>query len=237
MLRTLTHTIISLPLKLMVKSIVGLPFKGLLFAAVCLVTSHSLYAQSLTEQLEQGLGLSPAPQKPAAQSAPNTAKLPQSADDFLNSQQQDSQQNLADQIETLKQAMVNLNRDLFILEEDLLFPSSTQVAVYLSMDVGEYFGLDAVEIRVNGEVKTYYLYTERQVNALYRGGVQRLYVGNVNQGDHELTAYFVGIGPENREYKRAVSVKFTKDEDPVALELSVIDSTSKQQPLFEAKVL
>ena len=83
MLRTLTHTIISLPLKLMVKSIVGLPFKGLLFAAVCLVTSHSLYAQSLTEQLEQGLGLSPAPQKPAAQSAPNTAKLPQSADDFL----------------------------------------------------------------------------------------------------------------------------------------------------------
>jgi hypothetical protein len=72
---------------------------------------------------------------------------------------------------------------------------------------------------------------------LYRGGVQRLYVGNVNQGDHELTAYFVGIGPENREYKRAVSVKFTKDEDPVALELSVIDSTSKQQPLFEAKVL
>ena len=94
-----------------------------------------------------------------------------------------------------------------------------------------------VVARVNGEVKTYYLYTERQVNALYRGGVQRLYVGNVNQGDHELTAYFVGIGPENREYKRAVSVKFTKDEDPVALELSVIDSTSKQQPLFEAKVL
>ena len=124
----------------------------------------------------------------------------------------DDTQNLSAQIETLKQAMVNLNRDLFILEEDLLFPSSTQVAVYLAMNVGEYFALDAVEIRVDGEVKTYYLYTDRQVNALYRGGVQRLYVGNVSQGKHTLSAYFVGIGPQNREYKRAVSIEFEKDE-------------------------
>jgi hypothetical protein len=148
-----------------------------------------------------------------------------------------NQQNLSQQIETLKQAMVNLNRDLFILEEDLLFPASTQVAVYLSMDVGEYFALDAVEIRINGDVKTYYLYTDRQVNALYRGGVQRLYVGNVNRGEHELSAYFIGVGPENREYKRSLSVRFTKTEDPVALALNVVDSTQKQQPVFEASVL
>lgn len=146
-------------------------------------------------------------------------------------------QNLSQEIESLKQAMINLNRDLFILEEDLLFPSSTQVAVYLSMDIGEYFALDAVEIRINQEVKTHYLYTSRQVNALYRGGVQRLYVGNVNQGKHQLTAYFIGIGPENREYKRAVSIDFEKSQDPLAIELSVIDSSSKQQPIFTAKTL
>ena len=148
-----------------------------------------------------------------------------------------NQQNLSQQIEALKQAMVDLNRDLFVLEEELLFPSSTQVAVYLSMDVGEYFALDAVELRINGDVKTYYLYTERQVNALNRGGVQRLYVGNVNRGEHELSAYFIGVGPENREYKRALSVQFTKNDEPVALALNVIDSSSKQQPLFEARVL
>lgn len=238
--KTSTHIIaVKLP-SLANKAIAGARIMGLLLAVLGASASSSLYAQSLTEQLERGLGLSSAPAPASSDTtrdAANTAKELKSADDFLNSQQQDSQQNLADQIETLKQAMVNLNRDLFILEEDLLFPSSTQVAIYLSMDVGEYFGLDAVEIRINGEVKTYYLYTDRQVNALYRGGVQRLYVGNVNQGEHELTAYFVGIGPEKREYKRAVSVKFTKDEDPVAVELSVIDSTQKQQPLFEAKVL
>jgi len=197
------------------------------------------YAQSLTEQLEQGLGLKPAP-KPAQQPAADTpaqANAPAPESPAVAPIDSNTQANLADQIETLKQAMVNLNRDLFILEEDLLFPSSTQVAVYLSMDVGEYFALDAVEIRINGEVKTYYLYTSRQVNALYRGGVQRLYVGNVNQGEHELTAYFVGIGPEKREYKRAVSLNFTKGEDPIAIELAVIDSTTKQQPIFEANEL
>ena len=145
--------------------------------------------------------------------------------------------NLSSQIESLKQAMVNLNRDLFILEEDLLFPSSTQVAIYLAMDVGEYFALDAVELKINDQVKTYYLYTDRQVDALYRGGVQRLYVGNINQGEHELTAFFIGIGPENREYKRAVSLTFTKDEDPIAIELNVKETTQKQQPVFTAKTL
>jgi hypothetical protein len=161
----------------------------------------------------------------------------QSANDNDSATADSNQSELAQEIETLRQAMVNLNRDLFILEEDLLFPSSTQVAVFLSMDVGEYFALDSVEVAINDETRTQYLYTERQVNALYRGGVQRLYVGNIGQGEHELTAFFIGIGPQGREYKRAVSLKFEKTDEPVALELSVVDSTAKQQPLFSAKAL
>ena len=141
------------------------------------------------------------------------------------------------QIEDLKKALINLNRDLFILEEDLLFPSSTQVAVYLSLDVGVYFQLDAVELVIDDETATHYLYTERQVNALKRGGVQRLYMGNVNQGAHELTAFFIGIGPENRTYKRAVTLAFEKDDDAQAVELKITDSSAKHQPEFTATVL
>jgi hypothetical protein len=144
---------------------------------------------------------------------------------------------LAAEMETLKQALVNLNRDLFILEEDLLFPSSTQVAVYLSMDVGEYFKLDAVELKIDGKLATYYLYTERQVNALYRGGVQRLFVGNINQGTREVSAFFIGTGPENRPYKRAVTLEFDKDDEAATIELNIVDSTSKQQPTFSAILL
>lgn len=218
-----------------------LSFKNVALCALILCgllqLSTNVNAQSLTEQLEKGLGLDSADAKAAPKPLAKPLAKPQQTGLISPAVADGTQQNLADQIETLKQAMINLNRDLFILEEDLLFPASTQVAIYLSMDVGEYFALDAVEIRLDSEVKTYYLYTSRQVNALYRGGVQRLYVGNVNQGKHELTAYFVGIGPQNREYKRAVSVEFNKGEDPVAIELSVIDSTAKQQPIFEAKEL
>lgn len=144
---------------------------------------------------------------------------------------------ISEQIEDLKKALIGLNRDLFILEEDLLFPSSTQVAVYLSLDVGTYFGLDSVELRIDDELATHYLYTERQVNALERGGIQRLYLGNINQGKHQLTAFFVGIGPENRPYKRAVSLTFDKSEEPQAIELTISDSSSKHQPEFMASVL
>lgn len=145
--------------------------------------------------------------------------------------------NLAAEMETLKQALVNLNRDLFILEEDLLFPSSTQIAVYLSMDVGEYFKLDAVELKIDGKLATHYLYTDRQVNALYKGGVQRLFVGNINQGSREITAFFIGTGPENRPYKRAVTLEFEKDDEAATVELKIVDSTSKQQPIFSAILL
>lgn len=144
---------------------------------------------------------------------------------------------LAAEMETLKQALVNLNRDLFILEEDLLFPSSTQVAVYLSMDVGEYFKLDAVNLKIDGKLATNYLYTDRQVNALYKGGVQRLFVGNINQGSREITAFFIGTGPENRSYKRAVTLAFEKEDEAATVELKIVDSTSKQQPTFLATLL
>lgn len=155
----------------------------------------------------------------------------------VTTQSADADSDLAAEMETLKQALVNLNRDLFILEEDLLFPSSTQVAVYLSMDVGEYFKLDAVELKIDGKLATHYLYTQRQVNALYKGGVQRLFVGNINQGDREISAFFIGIGPENRPYKRAVTLEFDKDDEAATIELKIVDSTSKQQPTFSAILL
>ena len=76
--------------------------------------------------------------------------------------------------------------------EEELFPSNTQLAVYLSLDVDELFALDAVKLSIDGEVVTNYLYTERQLDALQRGGVQRLYMGNLKTGEHEIVAVFTG---------------------------------------------
>jgi hypothetical protein len=143
---------------------------------------------------------------------------------------------LDNEMEDVKKALLDLKRDLVILEEDLLFPASTQVAVFLSMDVGEFFQLDAVTLKLNGREVTHHLYTDKQVDALYRGGVQKLYVGNVKQGKNRVTAFFTGRGPSGRDYRRATTVEFEKSFEPAFVELAISDSTAKYQPEFNAAV-
>lgn len=142
---------------------------------------------------------------------------------------------VGDDIENLKQELLELNRDLLILEEELLYPANSQLALYLSMDVGEFFRLDSVEVKLDGELIASQLYTDHQVDALYRGGVQRLYLGNLKTGEHTLTAFFVGIGPQEREYKRAVEISIDKQTSGKVYELKIVDSTAKLQPVFEIK--
>lgn len=143
---------------------------------------------------------------------------------------------LGDDMEQIKKNLLALKRDLVILEEDLLFPASSQVAVFLSMDIGELFQLDAVTVKLNGKEVAHHLYTDKQVDALYRGGVQKLYVGNVRQGPNRLTAFFTGRGPSGRDYRRATTVEFEKTFEPAFVELAISDSGAKYQPEFNASV-
>ena len=142
---------------------------------------------------------------------------------------------LQQQIQTIKQQTLELNRDLFILEEELLFPDNTQLAVFLSLDVGEFFALDAVKLTIDGTVVTNYLYTERQLDALRRGGVQRLYMGNLKSGEHEIVAVFTGKGPMGRDYRRATQLVVDKQSGAKNLELKITDSTARAQPEFAVK--
>lgn len=138
-------------------------------------------------------------------------------------------------VQSLKKEMLDLNRDLFILEEELLFPANTQVAVFVSMDVGAFFGLDSVQLKIDNKEVSNYLYTEREASALNRGGVQRIFVGNLKAGDHELIAFFTGEGPQEREYRRGANVRFEKGLGPKYIELKISDLTKKQQPEFVIK--
>jgi hypothetical protein len=137
---------------------------------------------------------------------------------------------VAERVETLKKKVIRLNRDLFILEEDLLFPANTQVAVFLSVDAGKFLKLDAVKLKVDDEIVASHLYTERQVTALERGGMQRLHVGNLKTGAHQITAFVEGIGPDQRPYKQAASLEFEKGTGTAALEIRVEDRSSDYQP-------
>ena len=142
----------------------------------------------------------------------------------------------ASEMEQVRASLIALERDLMILEEDLLYPASSQVAVFLSMDVGEFFALDAVTVEIDGDPVAHHLYTDRQIEALLRGGVQKLYLGNVQQGSHRLTAFFTGRGPNARDYRRAATVEFEKTFEPSYIELTIRDSERSYQPEFSAVV-
>jgi len=142
---------------------------------------------------------------------------------------------LDQEIQDLKKDVVDLNKDLFILEEELLFPANTQVAVFLSLDVGQFFALDSVQLKLDRKEVINYLYTPREVDALLKGGVQRLYLGNLKVGAHELVAFFNGKGPNERAYKRGASLRFEKGVGAKYLELKIDDRQRKLQPEFEIK--
>lgn len=138
-------------------------------------------------------------------------------------------------MQTLKKDVLDLNRELFVLEEELLYPADTQIAVFVSMDVGAFFGLDTVTLKVDNKEVANYLYTEREQQALLKGGVQRVYVGNLKVGDHELVAFFTGKGPNQRDYKRGATLKFSKGVGAKYLELKISDTQVKEQPEFIVK--
>ena len=142
---------------------------------------------------------------------------------------------LDQEVQGLKKDVIDLNKDLFVLEEELLFPANTQVALYVSMDVGAFFALDSVTVKIdNKEVKNY-LYTAREADALLKGGVQQIYLGNLKVGKHELVAFFTGKGPQERDYKRGATITFDKGVGAKYLELKITDRVAKHQPEFLIK--
>jgi hypothetical protein len=143
---------------------------------------------------------------------------------------------LDDRVQQTKADVIRLNRDLLVLEEELLFPANTQVAVFVSMDVGLLFDLDSVQIKLDDKVVSTYLYTPLEVQALHRGGVQRVYLGDLRAGSHEIVAFFTGKGPHDRDYKRATTIKFDKTTEPKYIELQIKDVQQKLQPEFDVKV-
>jgi hypothetical protein len=143
-------------------------------------------------------------------------------------------------VQQLKSELVRLNRDLLVLEEELLFPAGTQVAVFVSMDVGTFFELESVQVKLGNQVVGQHLYTPAEVAALKRGGVQRLWLGNLRSGTHAIDAFFTGRGPKQgehqRDYKRGTTLSFEKTNEPRYIELRIRDAQGKLQPEFDVKV-
>jgi hypothetical protein len=128
---------------------------------------------------------------------------------------------LDEQVQDIKSDVLSIAADLNRLEEKLLYPSHTQVAVFLSLQVGETFRLDSVELELEGEPVAHHLYSFKELDALRRGGVQRLYTGNVRTGEHELRVTFLGKTAGGSELQRTESHQLHKDVGPGLVEISL----------------
>lgn len=163
---------------------------------------------------------------PAVGTVPAVTTAPAASDDFKS---------LDEEVQGLKKEVLDLNRELFVLEEELLFPANTQVAVFVSMDVGEFFALDSVTLKFDDKEVANYLYTEREAQALLKGGVHRVFIGNLKAGEHELVALFTGQGPNARDYRRGATIKVEKGVGAKYIELKISDRAVKAQPEFVVK--
>lgn len=133
---------------------------------------------------------------------------------------------LDEQIQDVKKDVIGLTAELSQLEEKLLFPSNTQVALFVSLADAQPFDLEAVEVKLNNEVVAHHLYTFREIEALQKGGVQRIYTGNVQTGNHPLEVSFIGKSPSGRELRANASYQVDKEVGPKFVEIKIAGTQS-----------
>ncbi len=125
------------------------------------------------------------------------------------------------QVQEIKSDVLNIASELSNLEERLLFPSNTQVSVFVSMADDEDFRLDAVQIEINGELATHHIYSFQELEALHKGGVQRAYTGNVMTGPHELRVTMLGKLANGNDFSESDSFSFSKGVSPKTLGITL----------------
>jgi len=134
---------------------------------------------------------------------------------------QQEMRSLDEQVQEIKTDVLGIAKDLSLLEERLLYPSNTQLAVFVAMAADDAFRLDAVRIEIDGELVTHYVYSFKELEALQNGGVQRVYTGNVRTGKHDLKVDVNGKLQSGRDFSSTETFSFDKSIDPHLLGLTL----------------
>ncbi len=133
----------------------------------------------------------------------------------------DEMRSLDGQVQEIKSDVLSIASELSNLEERLLYPSNTQIAVFVSIADDETFRLDAVQIEINGELATHHIYSFKELEALQKGGVQRIYTGNIVTGDHELSVTMIGKLKSGKDFNESDSFVFAKGVKPKTLGITL----------------
>ncbi len=140
-----------------------------------------------------------------------------SAQDISN----DELRTLDEQVQEIKSDVLGIASELSNLEERLLYPSNTQLALFVSLAADETFRLDAVQIEIDDELAAHHIYSFKELEALQKGGVQRIYTGNVPTGDHELSVSVIGKLPNGKDFTESDTFTFAKGVEPKILGITL----------------
>jgi hypothetical protein len=128
---------------------------------------------------------------------------------------------LDEQVQEIKSDALSIAAELSGLEEKLLYPSGTEIAVFVAIDRDQKFRLDAVQIHIDGQLATHYIYSFKELEALQKGGVQRIYTGNVPTGAHEMEVSINGKLEGGKDFNESATFNFTKDVEPALLGITL----------------
>ena len=139
---------------------------------------------------------------------------------------------LDEKVQSLKKDVLDLSKDLSHLQDELLTPASTKISVFVSIDPQDTLKLDSVQLQLDNRTVANYLYNSDEQQALQRGGVQRLYLGNVTIGPHQLSASFIGKDAKGKESRGSVKSPFEKTLSAKFVELKVSQDEDKTPQLI-----
>jgi hypothetical protein len=138
---------------------------------------------------------------------------------------------LDEQVQEVKSDVLAISSELSLLEEKLLYPSGTQVAVFVALAAGDTMRLDAVRLNVDGQLVAHYIYSFKELEALRKGGVQRVYVGNVTTGEHQLEVLVDGKLEGGADFSRTEHFAFRKDVKPKLVALTLAGPNGSKAPI------
>ncbi|MGZ4815785.1 MAG: hypothetical protein ACXVZV_10270 [Terriglobales bacterium] len=138
---------------------------------------------------------------------------------------------LDEQVQEVKSDVLSISQELSRLEEKLLYPSGTQVAIFIALAKGDQMRLDAVRLQIDGQLVAHHIYSAKELEALRKGGVQRIYVGNVTTGDHQLEVLVEGKLEGGADFSRTEHFTFRKEVKPKLVGLTLAGPTSGNTPV------
>jgi len=162
--------------------------------------------------------------------APSQAAGRKPSQEEISSDQQ-QMRGLDEQIQDIKSDALRMAAELSQLEEKLLYPSGTQVAIFVELAKGDTMRLDSVRLQIDGQLVAHYIYSAKELEALRKGGVQRIYVGNVSTGDHKLDVLVDGKLEGGADFSRTGEFTFRKEVKPKMVELTLAGPRSGNTPI------